>query len=268
MLFARFARCVAVGGALLAVVLSRTPAQARPQYAQKEKVNCLYCHEQPGRASNFRGLYYAAHDHSFADFDNVFEAKKAGVKPESNGPEAMTKNADYPKYTVAPALDFTMKDIDGKPVNLGRDQGDVILVVNVASFCGNTPQYASLEKLYEKYKAKGFAVLGFPANDFGKQEPGSDKEIKEFCTSKYKVTFPIFSKITVKGEEKAPLYKFLTDKERDPKFGGDIEWNFAKFLINRKGEIVARIPAMKDPLKPDVVKAIETQLKAPKKEKS
>jgi glutathione peroxidase len=117
-----------------------------------------------------------------------------------------------------------------------------------------------MEALYEKYKSKGFEVLGFPANEFGKQEPGSDKEIKEFCTSTYKVSFPMFSKIVVKGDEQAPLYKFLTSKETDPKFGGDIEWNFAKFLVNRKGEVVGRFKAFTDPMKPDVVEAIEKEL--------
>src|SRR5437764_9821030 len=113
---------------------------------------------------------------------------------------AMAVLAENDSKKPAPALNFTMKDIDGKDVKLSKYQGDVIMVVNVASFCGNTPQYASMENLYEKYKAKGFVILGFPANEFGKQEPGSDKEIKQFCTSKYKVSFPMFSKIVVKGE--------------------------------------------------------------------
>jgi glutathione peroxidase len=160
----------------------------------------------------------------------------------------------------APALDFTMKDIDGKDVKLSKYQGKVIMVVNVASRCGNTPQYASLEKLYETYKDKGFVILGFPANEFLQQEPGTDKEIKQFCTSKYNVTFPMFSKIVVKGAGQHPFYKHLTSKETDPKFGGDIEWNFAKFIINRKGEIVGRVKAGTDPSKPEVVAEIEKQL--------
>jgi glutathione peroxidase len=172
---------------------------------------------------------------------------------------AVAQNGDS-KTPAAPALNFTVKDIDGKDVKLAKYQGNVIMVVNVASFCGNTPQYATMEKLYEKYKDKGFTILGFPANEFGKQEPGSDKEIKEFCTTKYKVNFPMFSKIVVKGEGQAPLYKYLTSKETDPKFGGDIEWNFAKFLINRKGEVVARFKAFTDPSKPEVVAEIEKQL--------
>lgn len=163
------------------------------------------------------------------------------------------------KHT-APALDFTMPSIDGKPVKLSKYQGDVIVIVNVASLCGNTPQYASLEKLYQTYKSKGFTILAFPANEFGHQEPGSNAEIKQFCTSKYSVTFPIFSKIVVKGEGQAPLYRYLTDRTTDPQFGGDIEWNFAKFLLNRKGEIVARFKAGEHPDDPEVVQAIESQL--------
>jgi len=161
-------------------------------------------------------------------------------------------------------LNFTMKDIDGKEIPLQKYRGDVILIVNVASFCGNTPQYASLQQIYEKYRDRGFTILAFPANEFGKQEPGSDSEIKAFCTSKYHVSFPVFSKIVVKGPGQAALYQFLTDKKTDPSFGGDIEWNFAKFLVNRKGELVARFPAGKDPLKPDVTAAIEKSLDEPK----
>ena len=244
-----------------------TIAEAKPEYAAKEGVKCLHCHVQPGGDRNFRGLYYGTHNHSFAEFDNEFEAKAAGVLATSKGEEARAKVAGYPNVKVAPALNFTLKDIDGKPVKLARYQGNVILAVNVASFCGNTPQYASLQKMYTKYKEKGLTILGFPANEFNKQEPGSDKEIKEFCSGKYNVTFPIFSKIVVKGDGQAPFYKFLTDKKTNPKSGGDIEWNFAKFLINRKGEIVGRIPAGTDPMKPEVVEAIEKELKAPKANK-
>jgi glutathione peroxidase len=161
---------------------------------------------------------------------------------------------------VPPALNFKMKDIDGKEVDLGRYQGKVLLVVNVASFCGLTPQYASLEKVYEQYKDRGLVVLGFPANEFGKQEPGTNAEIKEFCSSKYRVTFPMFAKIVVKGEGQAPLYRFLTDKQTNPKFGGDIEWNFAKFLIGRNGQVVERFSARLDPLTPEVTAAIEREL--------
>lgn len=164
------------------------------------------------------------------------------------------------KKPVSPALNFTMNDIDGKPVKLSRYQGKVLLVVNVASFCGNTPQYTALQSLYEKYRERGLVVLGFPANEFGKQEPGTDGEIKQFCTSKYNVTFPMFSKVVVKGEGQSPFFRYLTDKTTNPHFGGDIEWNFAKFLLNRKGEIVGRFKAGANPSSPEVIAAIEKAL--------
>jgi len=156
--------------------------------------------------------------------------------------------------------DFTMKDIDGKNVNLAEFRGKVVLVVNVASRCGFTPQYEGLQKLYLKYQQQGFVILGFPANNFGFQEPGTNAEIKSFCSAKYNVTFPIFSKISVKGDDIDPLYKYLTDKASDPQYGGDIKWNFNKFLIDRKGYIVARF---EPPVKPDsdqMVQAIEKAL--------
>src|SRR5829696_1528819 len=157
-------------------------------------------------------------------------------------------------------LDFKMKDIDGKDVKLKKYKGNVLLVVNTASKCGYTPQYEGLEATYEKYKDKGFYVLGFPANNFGGQEPGTEQEIKEFCTSKYKVTFPMFAKISVKGEDQDPLYAFLTNKETDPEFGGDITWNFNKFLIDRKGKIVARFSSKEKPDSEAVTQAIEKYL--------
>lgn len=244
-------------GILAAAALAPSAANAIPEYAAKEKVNCLYCHVAPGKARNFRGLYYRKNNHSFAEFDEAAEAKLAGVKAGSNGPDGTPTIKEYPNVTVAPVLNFKVKDIDGKPVNLARYQGDVILIVNVASKCGNTPQYAALESLYEKYKDKGFVVLGFPANDFGNQEPGTEKEIKEFCEATYKVKFPMFSKITVKGDAQAPLYKYLTSKETDPEFAGPIDWNFAKFLVNRKGKIIARFKAGVNPSSAEVASAIE-----------
>jgi glutathione peroxidase len=150
-----------------------------------------------------------------------------------------------------------MKSIDGKDVDLGSYQGKVVLVVNVASKCGATPQYAGLEALYEKYKDKGFVVLGFPANDFGSQEPGSDEQIKTFCTSKYSVSFPMFSKITVKGEGKPQLYKVLTETA-DP--AGEIGWNFEKFLIGKDGKVVGRFKTRVAPDNPAVIAAIEAEL--------
>ena len=157
-------------------------------------------------------------------------------------------------------LDFKVKDIDGKDVDLSKYKGDVLLIVNTASRCGYTPQYKGLEATFEKYKAKGFTVLAFPANEFGAQEPGTDADIKTFCTSKYNVTFPIFSKIKVKGDETHPLYKYLTSKETDPKFAGDIPWNFAKFLVNRKGEVIARFEPGDKPDGEKLTAAVEKAL--------
>ena len=157
-------------------------------------------------------------------------------------------------------LEFQVKDIDGKTVDLSKFKGEVLLIVNTASKCGLTPQYEALEALYEKNKDKGFSILAFPANEFGRQEPGTDSEIKEFCSSKYNVTFPVFSKIVVKGKDIHPLYQFLTSKETDPKFSGEIGWNFAKFLVNRKGEVIARFDPRVKPDSDEVTKAIEKAL--------
>jgi glutathione peroxidase len=159
-------------------------------------------------------------------------------------------------------FDYKMKDIDGNDVKLKKYKGNVLLVVNTASKCGYTPQYESLQATFDRYKGKGFYVLGFPANNFGGQEPGTEKEIKEFCTSKYKVTFPMFAKISVKGDDKDPLYDFLTSKVTNPEFGGDITWNFNKFLIDRKGKIVARFSSKDKPDSEAVTKAIEQYLDA------
>ncbi len=161
-------------------------------------------------------------------------------------------------------LDFTMTDIDGKDVKLNKYKGKVLLIVNTASKCGYTPQYEGLETIYEKYKDQGFYILGFPANNFGGQEPGSEKEIKEFCQSKYKVTFPMFAKISVKGDDQDPLYNFLTSEKTDPKFSGDISWNFNKFLVNQKGEVVARFSSKDTPESAAVTQAIEKYLKESK----
>lgn len=156
--------------------------------------------------------------------------------------------------------DFTLKDIDHKEVNLGQFKGKVVLVVNVASRCGFTPQYEGLQKVYLKYKDRGFVILGFPANNFMAQEPGTDEEIKTFCSTKYNVTFPIFSKISVKGDDIHPLYKFLTSKETNPEFGGDIKWNFSKFLLDRSGKIIARFEPKVTPESDAVTQAIERAL--------
>ena len=155
--------------------------------------------------------------------------------------------------------DFTMDDIDGKPVNLGDYKGKVLLVVNTASLCGNTPQYTDLESIYEQYRDKGFEVLAFPANNFGQQEPGSNAEIKGFCLTKYSVSFPLFSKISVKGSDKHPLYRYLT--EQSP-FPGEVEWNFQKYLVDRSGKIVARYHHRTKPLAPEIVQDVERVLAA------
>lgn len=165
-----------------------------------------------------------------------------------------------PGKAVSPLLNRTVKSIEGRDVPLKNYQGKVLMIVNTASRCGNTPQYAGLEELYKKYRAKGFEVLAFPANNFGGQEPGTNADIQEFCSATYNTTFPLFSKVSVKGDDQAPLYRYLTDAKTNPKYAGDIEWNFAKFLVNRKGEVVARFKAGHKPTEPDVVAAIELEL--------
>jgi glutathione peroxidase len=161
---------------------------------------------------------------------------------------------------VAPALQFKMKNIDGQEVELSQFQGKVVMIVNVASQCGLTPQYDALQKLYEKYQKEGFVIIGVPANEFGSQEPGTDAEIKEFCTSRYHVTFPMMSKVVVKGKGITPLYQYLTEQGPE-KFRGPITWNFEKFLLNRQGEVVARFAPRVKPDDPKVIAAIEAELK-------
>lgn len=160
-----------------------------------------------------------------------------------------------------PALKFKMKDIEGKEQDLTQYYGNVVLVVNVASYCGFTPQYKGLEAMYRKYKKKGLVILGIPANEFGKQEPGTDSEIMEFCSKKFDVTFPMFSKVVVKGEGICPLYKYLTSKETGHQFGGEIPWNFNKFLIDRSGHVVGRFEHRVAPNATEFVEAVEARLK-------
>jgi glutathione peroxidase len=154
--------------------------------------------------------------------------------------------------------DISLKDIDGKSTSLKAYKGKVLLVVNVASKCGYTPQYAGLEALQEKYKGKGFTVLGFPCNQFGGQEPGTNEEIKQFCASRYEVSFPLFDKIEVNGQNRNPLYAALAGK--DSPFAGDIKWNFTKFLIGRDGTILKRFDSKVKPDSEELVQAIETAL--------
>jgi len=164
-------------------------------------------------------------------------------------------------FGASSVYDFTMNSIDGQPLPLSNFKGKVLLIVNVASFCGFTPQYEGLEAVYERYKDQGFVIAGFPANNFGAQEPGTNEEIKTFCSRKYNVKFPIYSKISVKGEDKAPLYQFLTDTTANPKTGGEIKWNFTKFLIDRNGKVIARFESPVKPDSPEVISAIEKALK-------
>ncbi len=157
-------------------------------------------------------------------------------------------------------LDFKVTSIDGKPVDLADYKGKVIMMVNVASQCGNTHQYKGMEDLYKKYHDKGFVVLGFPANEFGAQEPGTNAEIAEFCKTNYSVDFPMFSKIVVKGEKIAPLYDFLTSPKTDPNYAGAIKWNFEKFLIGRNGQVAGRFEPKAKPESPEIVKIVEGEL--------
>jgi glutathione peroxidase len=158
-------------------------------------------------------------------------------------------------------LDFSLKNIDGKEMALSSFKGKVILVVNVASKCGFTPQYEGLQAVYAKYKDQGLVVLGVPANNFMGQEPGTNEEIKQFCTLKYNVSFPLTTKISVKGDDIHPLYKFLTDKATNPSFGGDITWNFNKFLVDRNGKVIARFDTREKPESEKITQAIEQALK-------
>jgi len=163
-------------------------------------------------------------------------------------------------FAASSVYDFTLNSIDGAATPLSSFKGKVVLLVNVASKCGFTPQYAGLEKLYETYKDKGFVIVGVPANNFGSQEPGSDAEIKTFCSRNYNVTFPMMSKLSVKGSDTTPLYQYLTDKSANPHTGGEIKWNFTKFLIDKKGNVINRFEPAVTPEAADLVKAVETAL--------
>lgn len=161
--------------------------------------------------------------------------------------------------------DFTLNSIEGQPAPLSAYKGKVIMLVNVASRCGFTPQYTALEAVYEKYKDRGFAIVGIPANNFGSQEPGTNQEIKTFCTTKYSVTFPMMAKVSVKGDDKTALYQFLTDTTANPQTGGEIKWNFTKFLIGPDGRVITRFESAVTPDSPEVISAIEKALAQTKK---
>src|SRR3954465_6753459 len=174
---------------------------------------------------------------------------------------ATTADAAKTKSAAATPLNEEMQTLDGQKVNLAKKyKGKVVLLVNVASKCGNTPQYKPLEALHEKYGKEGLAIVGVPCNQFHAQEPGSAKDIAEFCEKNYGVKFDMMAKVDVNGEKAAPLYKQLTSKETDPKFPGKITWNFEKFLFNRDGKVVARFAPKVQPDSPEVVGAIEKEL--------
>ena len=162
--------------------------------------------------------------------------------------------------STPPLYSFKMKGIEGNEVELKSFHDQALLIVNTASNCGLTPQYEGLEALYNKYKDHGFSVLGFPSNEFGQQEPGSDDEIKAFCKKNYGVTFPLFSKIAVKGEQIHPLYTYLTQEVENEQLRGDIRWNFDKFLVNRDGEVIARFEPDANPNNPKLVAQLEAVL--------
>ena len=173
---------------------------------------------------------------------------------------AVLVSAEEKKGDVSPLLKHEMKSLTGKKVDLAKYKGKVLLVVNVASQCGATPQYKPLETLHEKYNEKGLAVLGFPCNQFGKQEPGSDEDVADFCQKNYGVKFDMFSKVDVNGEKAADLFKQLTAKESYAKDAGPVKWNFEKFLISKEGKVVGRFRTGVEPDSEDVVKAIEAEL--------
>jgi glutathione peroxidase len=163
-------------------------------------------------------------------------------------------------FAASSIYEFTLPSIDGNPMPLTNFKGKVILMVNVASKCGYTPQYSALEALYKKYKDQGFLVLGFPANNFGAQEPGTNEEIKTFCSTKYNVTFPLYAKISVKGQDQAPLYQYLT-QNANPAVAGDIKWNFTKFLVDRNGKVLQRFEPAATPDSPEITASIEKLLR-------
>jgi len=180
----------------------------------------------------------------------VLAVLTGGAQASEKGPLVMAAQ-------TGSIYDFTMDDIDGKPTPLSKFKGKVLLVVNTASFCGNTPQYTDLETIYEKYQARGLEVLAFPANNFGQQEPGTNQDIKGFCLTKYSVSFPLFSKISVTGSDKHPLYQYLTERSSFP---GEVEWNFQKYLVDRSGNVIARFHHRTKPLSREIVQGIETAL--------
>jgi glutathione peroxidase len=206
-------------------------------------------------ACNEAGNNNPANATNNANVNNTAVANNDAANKENNV-------SNLPPLEQKSVYDFAVKGIDGNEVKMDQFRGKVLLVVNVASQCGYTPQYAGLQTTYDKYKEQGLVVLGFPANDFGAQEPGSDADIKQFCTTKYKVSFPMFSKLTVLGNNKHPLYRFLTEKTTNPQFAGEIDWNFNKFLIGKDGKILNRFVSDDEPDGNKVIVAIEEALKS------
>ncbi len=180
-------------------------------------------------------------------------------------PNSVSSSVETPSCTVEAsksAYGFAVVDGEGKPAQLSSYKGKVALIVNTASKCGYTGQYRDLQALYEKYKSKGFVVLGFPSNDFGGQEPGSNKEIKTFCETNFNVKFPLFDKGAVRGEGKQPLYKFLTEESGET-FKGEVAWNFEKFLVDKEGRVVGRYKSAVKPMDGAVTKVLEASLAKP-----
>ena len=161
---------------------------------------------------------------------------------------------------MSSVYDFSLKRITGENQSLGEYDGKVLLIVNVASKCGLTPHYNGLQKLYDEYSDRGLEVLGFPCNQFGAQEPGSEADIQEFCTTNFSVSFPMFSKVEVNGPGRDPLYGWLTSQSTEPDGPGDIKWNFAKFLVGRDGQVIARFAPTVEPEAPELKAAVEKAL--------
>jgi glutathione peroxidase len=187
-------------------------------------------------------------------------AQETTSTPAAHEPSAEESSAEESATDVPPALNFTMKSIDGKEVNLAKYKGNVVVIVNTASKCGMTPQYKQLQELHEKYGDQGVKVLGFPCNQFGRQEPGSEEDIKAFCTKNYGVTFDMFSKIDVNGDEAAPLFKYLKSKETQLKGTGDVRWNFEKFILDKSGNPVARFSSRVRPDSEEFMKVVENAM--------
>ena len=185
------------------------------------------------------------------------------VAEHATADEPAKQPAEDAQADVPAALNFEVKSIEGDPVRLDKYHGDVVLIVNVASKCGLTKQYKELQQLHEDHAEAGLAILGFPANNFGKQEPGSNEDIAVFCEKNYGVEFDLFAKISVAGDDQAPLYAFLTSEETNPDFAGKIRWNFDKFLINREGQVIARFAPRTKPNAKEVLKAIKDALEQP-----